>query len=58
VCEWLDLCICPKWNVVEISDDFDGKKFECWSVTIYIHCNEIFDEFCTARTNVEVELIE
>jgi hypothetical protein len=48
--------ICFNWNVVESSDDFDCKKFGYWSVIISINCDKIFDEICTARTNIEAKL--
>jgi hypothetical protein len=47
--DWI-LYICLNWNVVESSGDFD------WSVIISIYCEEMFDEFCTARTNIEAKL--
>jgi hypothetical protein len=52
-----ELYIWPEWNTVECSSDFVLKGFECGSVSIPC-ADELFDEFCTAWTYEDVELIE
>jgi hypothetical protein len=55
VFEWTKLYICPQSSTVESLNDFVLRRFECWSC-IPINTDELFDEFCTVETYVEVKL--
>jgi hypothetical protein len=50
--------MCPAWNIVESSNVFVCKRSECESVSIPIHADELFDEFCTVKAYVESKLTE